>query len=217
MALKPLYANQLPLMFDSLDATISSWKGGEVAGLAYISISGSDKAANDETDGYTSQTSLTRAVATKALVSGMRPLMLVDDGTAQGSNGGGYGTYFGVVIGGTAGQVVSGPAIGPNSVVGSGKVTCFANPGYFAVTLDAVDTTASTGLTYTNTTLAGGAALYATTDGLLTPNAGAAFESVVVGRFVEFSTNGSKVTTSAETVGSVKPLVQAHFHFNPEV
>ena len=44
--------------------------------------------------------------------------------------------------------------------------------------------------------------MYATGAGLLTPNVGAAFESVVVGRFHEFTTNQAMVTTPLSMVSA---------------
>ena len=129
--------------------------------------------------------------------------------------------------GGVAGQVTTGVVIGPSTASGSGKVTCWSTPGLYAVSLDACDTNASTGLQPTNTTLTTGAALYATTAGLLTPNSGAAFEAVVVGRFIGFETNGSLVTTSANMAQSenspsgssavTKTFTHAVFQFTPNV
>jgi len=79
----------------------------------------------------------------------------------------------------------------------------------------------------TNPALAGGDALYATAAGLLTPDAGAAFEALVVGRFIEFAPNGSLVTTPLGQVqalnspsGSSAPGAQfdvAIFSWNPEL
>jgi hypothetical protein len=178
MALKPLANVGQPYgMFDGYDSEYLVIKGGEVVSFTTVSVSGSDLAAKDVfNDGYTNPAGVEkRVVVTKTLVSGMRPLMLADDGIA------GYGTLLGSVLGGVAGQVTTGVVIGPSSASGSGKITCWSNAGLYAVSLDAVDTNASTGLVPTNTTTAiVGAALYATTAGLLTPNSGAAFENVVV-------------------------------------
>ena len=216
--------------FDALDANTTTTKGGEVVGFTYIAAAGSDKEAVDVLDGYVSSAKQTRPAVTTSLVSGMRPLFLCDDGTY------GYGTLFGIVVGGTVGQQVNGPLpsqitgaiLGPHTATGSGKLTLWDKPGLYAVTLDAVDQNATTGLQPTNPTISGGAALYATAAGLLTPNIGAAFESVVVGRFLEFSTNGSKVTTTVDMVSALnspsangvsgaaalKPFSQAIFSFN---
>jgi hypothetical protein len=192
MALKPLNTNNAtPLgQFDGYDSVVTSFKGGEVASLLFLDITGSDKAAYDVNDGYVGTSTHRRPAVTFNLTSGIRPLFLADDGTS------GYGTLFGSVVGGTVGQVSTGGAeLGPHTATGSGKITLWGTPGLYAVTLDAVDTTSSTGLTTTNSSLAGGAALYATSTGKLTPTSGSAFETVVVGRFIEFSTNGSLVNT----------------------
>lgn len=198
MALRPLSA-LLPLgQFDGLDSETTSLLGGEVVGLTGVSTTGTDKKAADLNDGYVGTTTKTRPAVTKSLVSGMRPLWLSDEGTK------GYGTLFGEVVGGTVGQVSTGGAqLGPHTATGSGKVTCWDKPGLYAVSLDAVDTTASTGLVPDNGTLTVGAALYATASGKLTPAVASAFESVVVARFVEFTTNGSLVTTPNHLVSAL--------------
>ena len=222
MALKLLQEGIQPLgQFDALDAQTTSVLGGEVASFTYVSITaGTDSSASDVSDGYVAAAN-TRPAATVTLSSGTRPLFLVDEGTS------GYGTLFGEVVGATTGLVsTGGTVLGPHTATGSGKWTLWDKPGLYAVTLDAVDTTLNSGLVPTNPALSGGDALYATTAGLLTPNLGAAFEAVVVGRFIEFSTNGSLVTTPASLTqalnspsGSSAPgaqFTQAVFHFNPE-
>ncbi len=221
MALKPIQAMNPYGQFDGLDSEVTSLLGGEVVGFTNVTYQGTDKAAADISDGYgnAGSSSKTRVAVTKTLTSGMRPLFLADEGVR------GYGTLFGEVVGASVGQVVAGGSVlGPHTASGSGKVTVWNGPGMFAVTLDAVDTTASTGLSLTNTTLAGGTALYATAAGLLTPNAGAAFQATVVARFVEFQTNGSLVTStkalvsalnsptggSAERLGLTQALISFH-------
>lgn len=223
MALKLLQPGTQPLgQFDGYDTEVLTLKGGEVVTFDAVNLTSTDKAAADVFDGYSAPLVEKRTVVTRNLVSGDRPLMLADDGIA------GYGTLFGTVVGGTVGQVVTGGSVlGPHTATGSGKVTCWDKPGLYAVSLDACDTTASTGLTPTNTTLATGAALYATSTGLLTPNSGAAFESFVVGRFVEFATNGSLVNTPNRLVQALnspsgasapaKSFAYAVFTFMPGV
>lgn len=199
MALKPLQAQNPLGTFDGLDSQVTSFLGGEVVTLVGVNLTALDQGAADLSDGYVGTTAANhkRPAVTKTLSSGTRPLFLCDEGIL------GYGTLFGRVVGGTVGQVLSGTQLGPHTATGSGKVTCWGNPGLYAVTLDAVDTTAATGLAPTNSTLAVGAALYATTAGLLTPNVASAFEAVVVARFVEFTTDGSLVTS---TRGQVQAL-----------
>lgn len=199
MALKPLQAMYPLGQFDGLDSSASSLLGGEIVGFTALNaVASSDKKAADLSDGYVGTTTKFRPAITNALVSGMRPLFLADEGTV------GYGTLFGEVVGGSTGQVVTGGAqLGPHTSTGSGKVTCWDKPGLYAVTLNAVDTTAATGLSPENATLTVGAALYANSTGKLTPNVGAAFEAVVVARFIEFTTNGSLVTSQKYQVSAL--------------
>jgi len=202
---------------------VVSFASTQTSGQPGVTTASLDKAAYDSFDGYVNGGSnvfyrpvVTRlwngtnlpadgytAVTASAPVGAAtgRPLMLADDGIT------GYGTLFGTVVGGTVGQVSYGPnsvvasanLLGPHTATGSGKVTCWDKPGLYAVSLDAVDTTASTGLVPTNVTTATvGVALGFTSLGLLTPSGSAqdiTHGLVSVGHFVEFNTNGSLVTT----------------------
>jgi len=210
MALKPLSADQPLGQFDLLDAQTTTPLGGEVCTFTYVALA-TDNAAADVEDGYAAQAN-TRAAITTTLVSGDRPLFLLDEGVA------GYGTLFGTVVGGAAGKSTSGAVLGPHTATGSGKGTLWHKPGLFAVSLDAVDTTLSSGLVPTNPGLTGGDPLYATTAGKLTPNVAAAFEAVVLGRFIEFAPNGSLVSTP---IGSVQTTPARFdnvvFTWNPEI
>jgi hypothetical protein len=136
----------------------------------------------------------------------------------EGSRG--YGTLFGEVIGGITGKKTTGVNYGPHTAEGSGKVTLWDKPGLYGVTLNAVDTTTLTGLVTNNQNLEVGDPLYARqTTGVLTPNAGVAFDaSLVVARFVEFSTNGSLVNTPNYLVAANQQInfTMAVFHFDPE-
>lgn len=236
MALELVQPGIQPLgQFDGADGIYLTVKGGEVATIKGVSRTGGDLSSADvKTDGYVGAN---RPVATTALVSGDRPLMLVDEGIF------GYGTLFGSVIGGIAGQIAYGvgqvPAtqLGPHTATASGKLTLWDKPGTYAVTLDAVDTTAATGLTLTNATLAIGAALYATSTGLLTPNKFASFELAdgytgsVVGRFLNFESykGGSLVTTPVSLVSALnspvtqgggpqtQPMARALIYFAPPI
>lgn len=215
MALKILQPGVQPLgQFDGLDSELTSLLGGEVVTFGSVLTSSSDLAASDAKDGYLNPSgSEKRPVITKTLSSGKRPLMLADEGVA------GYGTLFGTVVGGTVGSVTSGTVLGPHTTSGSGKVTCWDKPGLYAVSLDACDTNASTGLQPTNTTLNAGDKLYATSAGLLTPNSSAKFEDLAVGRFVSFETNGSLVNTPNKLVAGLsetKKFAYAVFHFDVE-
>ena len=196
MALRPLQPIGQPLgQFDSLDADVSVYLGGEVVMFTQTVVPG-DLGAVDAFDGYSVVVSGKRPVITKTIVSGKRPLFLADEGIA------GYGTLIGSVVGGTTGQHVSGTVVGPSTAVGSGKVTLWMG-GLFAISLDAVDTTSSTGLTVTNSSIVGGDALYVTSAGKLTPTVGSAVDSTIVGRFIEFTTNNSLVNTPAYLVSGV--------------
>ncbi len=181
--------------FDALDAQVTTIKGGEIVTLTGVTpgaFGGTDLASADVADGYVGTTTKTRPALTSTLgTSAGGPYWLVDDGTSN------YGTLFGTLVGGTTGTIVTGgTVIGPHTASGSGKWTCWDKPGLYGVTLDACDTTASTGLVVGNSTLTVGAPLYATSAGLLTPvSAGSANAGGVMGRFVEFTDNGSLVNT----------------------
>ncbi len=197
MALKPHYPSWIPYgEYDVLDSERTSFKGGEVCTFAYLDLTNSDKAAKDVFDGYVSYTTKKRVVVTKTLVADVRPLFLADEGIT------GYGTLLGQVVGGIVGQVnVNGTVLGPHTTEGSGKMTLW-DKGLYRVTLDSVDTDPLTGLQPTNTTLTGGDKLYARTNGQLTPDVSEAFETDGVGRFIEFGTNRSYVTTPKSYVAA---------------
>jgi hypothetical protein len=260
MSLKLLQAGAPPFgQFDGLDVDCLTLKGGEVvsfasvtsAGQPGVTTAGQDMAAYDAFDGYVNVGG-SPAVFKRPAVCRLwnyggylndgyaRPLMLADEGIT------GYGTLFGAVVGGTVGQQANGPTtftgaiLGPHTATGSGKVTCWANPGLYAVSLDACDTSATVGLQPTNTSLTVGAPLSFTastglgTGGLLTPwnganaiNGAGATNSPIVGHFIEFNTNQSLVTTPnylvaalnspSGNVSSVGPraFAFATFYWNP--
>ena len=193
--------------------------------FTHIAVAGTDKAAADAFDGYSAATK--RPAVTKTIVSGKRPLFLVDEGTS------GYGTMLGSIVGGVAGSNVSGTVVGPSTAVASGKATLWMS-GLFAVSLDAVDTNASTGLAPTNTSLTGGDSLYVTSAGLLTPTVGSAVDSTVVGRFIQFTSGSGLVTTpsylasstngagapgaiTSNWSGGTRSVTWAEIYFNPPV
>jgi hypothetical protein len=146
MALKLLQPGLRPMgQFDLEDDDQNSVLGGEF---------GIFEALQTSTDAYASdsavvgpQIQVTMGDADLADSGGIAPIGgLIDEGTS-GSNG--YGTLFGSVIGGTAGQgtglgsrsaqgVVT---VGPRTTFGSGKVTLFHQPGLYGVTEDAVSGT----------------------------------------------------------------------------
>ena len=202
MALEIVQPGVQPLgQFDGADGIYLTVKGGEVATIKGVAKTADSQAAGYP-DGYVG---LTRPVVTTSLVPGDRPLMLVDDGIY------GYGTLFGSVIGGIAGQIaygvgqVAATQLGPHTAAGSGKLTLWDKQGTYAITLDAVDTTALTGLAPTNSALKIGAALYAKNNGLITPNASLNFDTdgyATIGRFLNFEgfKGGSLVTTPVTLV-----------------
>jgi len=253
MSLKLLQPGTEPLgQFDGHDSETLLFKGGEVCAFASVPTEsqpgvtqpGFDQAAYDVFDGYVQNpagTYLRPAVSRNwnASTSGgvvypqgatTRPVFLSDDGIL------GYGTLFGAVVGGTVGQQVNGPLtytgaiLGPSTATGSGKVTLWDKPGLYAVSLDAVDTTAATGLVPTNVAngLTVGSALSFTAGafglggGLLTPVTGGtpAAGAPTVANFIEFNTNGSLVTTPNYLVaalnspsGNVSSLQTRTFQF----
>jgi hypothetical protein len=187
MSLRPLQATMPLGQFDGLDSQLTSVKGGEVVCFSTTAVPPGDKAASDAFDGYVPPTN--RPVVQFASDQNSRPLMLADDGIA------GYGTLFGTVVGGTVGQVsTGGTVLGPHTATGSGKITCWAQPGLYAVSLDAVDGTAG-GLLPSNALAVPGVGLYYTAAGLLTLSANKVSSAPRVGTLVEFTDNGSLVTT----------------------
>lgn len=198
--LRPITTGLLPIgVFDGYDADLLTIKGGEVLTLASYPLSGSDLAVPDVLDGYAGTTTKLRTVLSKTLASSTKPLFLADDGNA------GYGTLFGTLIGGIGGQQVTGTRVGPATAVGSGKITAWNNPGLYSISLDAVDSAAD-GIVPSNTSLAAGVALSASTSGLLTVAGSTASASgpASIATFVEFSVNnGSKVKTPGSKFNEV--------------
>jgi hypothetical protein len=213
--------------FDGYVGETLLFKGGEVcswAGMVYPTAGAAD-VNNDGYVGYSAGKQvpgISKAWGTN-IPTVVPPCFLADDGTT------GYGTLFGSVVGGAVGSVVTGGAVlGPHTATGSGKVTVWDKPGVYGVTLDAVDTTASTGLVPGNTSLRVGAALGFTSAGLLTPITGGTPVSpgFIVGRLASFENTGSLVTTPSSLTmalnspsGSVSSVVaqkmtQVVFYFN---
>ncbi len=195
-----------------LDGTYDTILGGEI-GTEYGASrtdSASDKAAKDALDGYTNVTDLQGvAVANSITSSSQRPLWLLDEGTT------GYGTLFGQVIGSPAGLSTTGTNLGPHTTAGSGKVTCWDKPGLYAVSVDAVDTSAD-GLVLTNANCDPGVAIQPQADGALTLTTAATKVNVNVGRFMEFETSPFLVTTPPSLVGATEAAVRVVFSFMVE-
>jgi hypothetical protein len=220
MALELVQPGIQPLgQFDGYDSVYLTVRGGEVGTIKGVLV-GTDRAVYDQAgqDGYVGIPPLSfRPVVTNILVSGDRPLCLIDDGIS------GYGTLFGSVVGGIGGQLTTGQTLGPHTATASGKLTLWDKPGTYAVTLDAVDTTSTTGLVPTNATLAIGDALYPSIwQGRLTPNGLVSFEvACIVGRFLNFEIlhGGTLVRTPVSLATSAQQLQMARalITFNPPV
>ena len=193
MALKILQPGIQPAgQFDMVDGYLSSVMGGEIGTVTYKARvnSTTSVAAFDALQGYTNNTDLARvAVTLNISENGLRPLWLLDDGTA------GYGTLFGQQIGTPTGLSTSGTNLGPHTATGSGKVTIWNKPGIYGTTTDAVDTHITLGLVPANASLRPGLALYPMINGKLTPTAaraaGGAVGADVVARFLEFRTTAN--------------------------
>ncbi|MFZ4795934.1 MAG: hypothetical protein ACOYMA_00475 [Bacteroidia bacterium] len=229
MALKLKQAGIQPLgQFDGYDENYLTIKGGEVGrwvAVPYTYPGSLDKAASDVFDGYSGtpvhyRPAVSRALESTGGSSTYRPLFLLDEGTV------GYGTMFGTVVGGVVGQVVPNPSnlsnvtvLGPHTAAGSGKVTLWDKPGLYGVTLDAV--APSVDVVVSNPMP--GDPLFADTLGRLTLTAGESFDTgaggeTIVGRFAEFTTNGSLVTTPSYVAlpTVVRQFTEMLFHFRIE-
>jgi len=210
--------------YDAADGYVTSCLGGEVC--TFVSVTATaDKMAADGYDGYLNPGTSRVALSINLPTAAGGPWMLVDEGTTN------YGTLFGQVVGGTDGQVATGGTVlGPHTATGSGKWTAWDKPGLYGVTLDACYTdlqpTQASGCTP-------GVPLYAragnqTNPGFLTvTSTGTAGSTLVMGRFVEFRTKGSLVTTPnrlvsalnspSSTVGGTlaSTMFMAVLHFQP--
>lgn len=216
MALVLLQNNGTPYgQFDGYDALLTTMLGGEVATLVNYGVSGSDKHASDVNDGYVvtgpPTTLQNRPIVTTTLGGAEAGFVfLTDDGTTN------YGTLFGSVVGGVAGQVITGGAtLGPHTMTGSGKVTLWANPGLYGVTTDALDATLAT-----STNLNVGDKLYYTSAGKVCLLAQRVSSAPSIGNVVEFSTGDTLVTTprSLTRVGIAGGMLSFKYliiNFNP--
>lgn len=220
MALYLLQPGVQPLgQFDILDSYASLVLGGEVGTLfaAARTNSSSEKAAADALDGYTNATDVKRAaVAPWIRYSTTRPLWLLDEGIA------GYGTLFGTLIGQTAGLCTGkgdastcASTLGPSTLSGSGKVTCWDKPGLYGVSMDAVDGSGD-GLVLTNASCDPGAKIDVEGTGDLTLSTASTAMGVTVGRFVEFVTRPFLVTTPPSLVGAAESALGLVFSFHVE-
>jgi len=211
MALYIYQPGNQPLgQFDVLDTKLAGIKGGEIGTLTTASKlnSASEKAAFDVLDGYTNSADPKRPAVTTAITGAtLRPLWLLDEGTT------GYGTLFGQVIGTPVGLSVTGTNLGPHTAAASGKVTCWDKPGLYAVSADAVDTTAVTGLVLSNPNCVPGLKVRPNASGVLTDTTGGVVD-VEVARFVEFETSPFLVTTPPSLVGATIAAVRVVISYN---
>lgn len=183
--------------------------GGEIGTLyqAPRVNAATEKAASDVFSGLVNTSVNTRVgVANWIHVNTQRPLWLLDEGTT------GYGTLFGQVIGTPCGLSTTGTNLGPHTMAGSGKVTCWDKPGLYAVSVDAVDTTAD-GLVVTNPVCIPGVAIEPLQNGKLTVLGADGAIVVTVGYFVEFETRPFLVTTPPSMVGAAEAATRAIFNF----
>lgn len=198
--------------FDMLNTQLANVKGGEIGTVTAQARTNSstESAAYDVLDGYSNATDQKRvAITTTIASSATRPLWLLDDGTT------GYGTLFGQTIGTPVGLSTSGTNLGPHSAAASGKVTCWDKPGIYAVSVDAVDTSAD-GLVLTNSSCDPGTGVDVQSDGVLTLSGSGTASGVNVGRFLEFETSPFLVTTPPSLVGATEAAVRVVISYNVE-
>lgn len=210
MALFPYEPGIMPLgQFDLLDEYQTTVVGGEVGTIfgASRTVSATEKAAKDVLDGYSNVTDLQRAAVAPSITgSGVRPIWLLDEGST------GYGTLFGQVIGAPAGLSTSSTDLGPHTAAASGKVTCWNKPGVYAVSVDAVDTSAD-GLVLTNANCDPGAAMDCEADGTLTLGTAGTAVGITCAYLIELETSPFLVTTPASLVGATEAATRVVFDF----
>lgn len=219
MALFPLFATQPCGIFDVVDSYASSIKGGEVGSLFEVprANTASEKSVADAKDGYTYNLKRAAVAPFVNAAGTKRPLWLLDEGIS------GYGTLFGTIVGAVAGQCTGdgtgsscAVVVGPSTLSGSGKVTCWHMPGLYAISTDAVDTTATTGLVMSNANAIPGAAVKPLSNGVLTLTNGSGAINVTVARFVEFETRPFLVTTPPSLIGATESVSRVIINYNVE-
>lgn len=177
MALKLLQPNLVPAgQFDLHDDYADLVTGGECAMLEAATVDGTDAYASDTVVvGPQTQVVLGKAGPSAARGSSNEgasmAVFLADEGTA---GEGAYGTLFGSVIGGTAGQgtgkgtlSTSGVVtVGPRTSFGSGKCTLFGAHGLYGLSTDIVTLSALVTNDLMNATGGHSSPTSATNDGL---------------------------------------------------
>lgn len=203
--------------FDFLDTDLASVTGGELGtwDIAARTNSATEKAASDVLDGYVApdiDTGVPTAwrpvlrLADNGAADGYKAYYLLDDGLEN------YGTMFGDVIGTPTGLLTTATSIGPHTAAASGKVTAWAMPGIYGVSLDSVysgDTgVPQSGISASADTPLPGELLYrhSTTAQLARYAASGVTKSDVNGNkvavFIEMSGSPSLVTTPGRLVGA---------------
>ena len=171
--------------FDVLNTDAALILGGELITLdvAALANTTSEQSAYDVKDAYVGASQ--RVVARIADSSDDTKIMyLADDGTKF------YGVMFGQIVGSPVGlSTTGGTNLGPSTLTGSGKVTCWDKPGMYAVSLDAVSTV------FVQDQLPG-TPLYRGSDGRLSTSG-----TAKVGAFIELTDNGVLVITPPRLVG----------------
>lgn len=217
MALFPLQPGLQPIgQIDVLDTDAASITGGEVMTLTTASRTNTlaEQAAYDVlagSDGYDVEAiglgSESRVAAQLASTAAELPLYLADDGSAPD-----YLTYFGRVVGSSAGLDTAGTVLGPHSAEGSGKVTLWGAAGLYAVTTGSLAATFLSSLGGEG--LAPGSAIGFNASGQLAHAGASPVASTGCATFVEFESSPSLVTSSAKLVGGTEALARVKVWFN---
>ena len=209
MALYVLSPGIQPLSFDFLDTDEAALQGGMIGVLDEASrvITSTEKAAQDALDGYVADLvdagtpDASRPIVRLADTSSetIKVFYLLDDGTTD------YGTNFGTLIGNPVGLSTTtasgGVALGPSTIRGSGKVTCWDKPGLYAVHTDQLDADVIDSTNLNDTPLPGELLYRGQTTAQLTRSTASSDKMAL---FVELASDGSLVTTPGRLVGAAE-------------
>jgi len=202
--------------FDFLDSYLTTYgvNGGEAGTLTTAAryLTSTEKASSDTYDGYENSSTLKRPAVMNCInATSTRPIWLLDEGTT------GYGTLFGQVIGSPAGLSTTSTNLGPHTMAGSGKVTCWDKPGLYAISTDAVDAR-SGGFIFSNASVTVGCVVDVVKQGVghgrLTPAGGTNAVGVTIGNFVEFEVSPFLVNTPPSLVGATQTPTRVVIYFN---